>query len=296
MMWTVLPGVAGGGPALVFEVKLRITALAQANAPHALTQARLILDFDSWINFQPPWCRMDVVATPDPTVRRRLETVAWICGGQMGDPGMIRTVLDFFDPGQLADGTGILQYRLAQDPAAGWDGQVSVDEGSLVVHPVPDGAVVTTTKRVQFSALQGMGVAEAEMLAVLIWMMGYPSMAELFVQTLAGDPSIVVTIIDPKVPVGGGTILGPPGGGPCGAPTTCQTATAGCQTTVEGMLDECFSELRCSASQIASGQYGAAAYLTDVMRFTRHLTQYGNHFLTMGSNAISSAKQTSGSP
>ena len=142
---------------------------------------------------------------------------------------------------------------------------MTVDEGSLVVRPLADGAEVVTTKRVQFRAIRGMGVAEAEMLAVLIWLMGYPSMAEIFVATLAGDPSLMVTVVDPK-PVGAGTALGPPAGGAGAGITVPQPPARDVPTTVEGIVDECFSGLRSSASKIASGQYGPSAYLTDVMR------------------------------
>ena len=294
MMWTVLPTTAGGGPALVFEVRLRVTAPLQANVPHAITAAKNILDPGYWTNFQPPWCTMASMPYPVVAVRRFLETVAWVCGWQMGDPGVIVTVLDFF--GQtLPDGTGILEYRLVDDPAAGGDGQVTVDEGSLVVRPLADGAEVITTKRVQFRAFRGMGVAEAEMLAVLIWCMGYPSMAEIFVATLARDPSLMVTVVDPK-PVGGGTILGPPVGGAGAGITVPQGPAKDVPTSVEGIVDECFSGLRSSASKIASGQYGPTAYLTDVLRLTRHLTKYGGYFLQMGSKPVSSGEHTPSSP
>jgi hypothetical protein len=296
MMWTVLPTTSGGGPAIVFEVRLRVTAPLQGHVPNAVSAAKNVLDPSNWTNFQPPWCAMDGIPYPVAALRRFLETVAWVCGGVMGDSGVISTVLEFCDVGPLTDGTEGLQYRLVDDQTAGGDGQVSVDEGSLVVHPVQDGAEVITTKRVQFRAFRGMGVAEAELLAALIWLMGYPSMAEMFVATLAHDPNLVITVVDPKIPTGGGAIFAPAPGG-AGVGITIPTPPAkDFPSTVDGLLDECFSELRCSASHIACGQYGAAAYLTDAMRFTRHLTQYGTYFLNMGSNAVSAGKHSAGSP
>ncbi len=276
--WTVVPSTEAGGPAVAFETRMRVEA-----TPMATIQA--ILDPTSWTGFTPPWCKMTDLGGPAPSgFMRCLEVIALDCAALPPPLLLLRTVLDF-QRRNLTDGSGsVLEYRLSDNqPAYGGDGLVTVDEGSLVVRTVGSAVEVVTTKRVQFRALSRMLPLEAAGLAWFVWVLGYNSLAQYFIEHVAGiDPSNIHMVGSHRKGTAG---TAPPAGvGHPGHPghrgwsgqhdrwyaQIDKTADA-----FEGALGECWRDARASMAALAAGQYGPADYVSDAVRLSSHLARHG---------------------
>lgn len=290
-LYSVIPETESGGPAMVFVVRLHVHGRSNQGVDAVRAKVVNILDPTQWPDFDPPWCDMAARVGAPAGQNRYREAVSWICPGGQGEPaegpGIVITVLDF-KRNDVNNPVGILEYRLAESQADG-DGQVSVDEGSVVVFPVENAVEVITTKRVQFSAYRNMDAEEAAMWAQLIWTFGYAQMAERFVNRLSsGDGTLRIREIGSarrKSAVDGietedaGALA--PLSSPCMKP----------ETDIEDIFDECVSDIRSSLEKIAKGQYGVAAYLGDVLTLSRHAVQYSSRFLDLSSAAGSSGKK-----
>ena len=276
LIWTVVPSTEAGGPAVAFETRMRVEA-----TPVAAVEA--ILDPTNWTGFIPPWCKMtDLGGTALSGFKRCLEVIALDCAAP---PLLIlNTVLDF-QRRNLPDGSGsVLEYRLSDNqPAYGGDGLVTVDEGSLVVRTLGSAVEVVTTKRVQFRAFSRMQPVEAAGLAWFVWILGYNSLAEYFIEHVAGVDSSHIHVVGSHRRGPSGTA--PPSGvGHPGHPghhgwsghhdrwygQIDKTADA-----FEGALAECWGDARASMAALAAGQYGPADYFNDAARLSSHLVRHG---------------------
>ncbi len=276
--WTVVPTTEAGGPAVAFETRMRVEA-----TPLATIQA--ILDPTNWTGFTPPWCEMTDLGGPALSgFMRCLEVIALDCAALPPPLLLLRTVLNF-QRRKLADGSGsVLEYRLSDNqPAYGGDGLVTVDEGSLVVRTIGSAVEVVTTKRVQFRAFSRMLPLEAAGLAWFVWVLGYNSLAQYFIEHVAGiDPSHIHIVGSHRRGAAG---TAPPAGvGHPGHPghygwsghhdrwyaQVDKTADA-----FEGALGECWRDARASMAALAAGQYGPADYLSDAVRLSSHLVRHG---------------------
>ncbi len=278
MGFTVIPTTPGGGPAVAFETRTLVDVPAAVGMAAARDQVADILDPSRWTNVDPPWCAMRWAA-PAPTLGvtpwsgRCLEVINVDCTGV---PPLVplNTVLDF-RCSDLGDGSGsVLEYRLVDNqPAVGGDGLVTVDEGSLVVHQVGTTVEVITTKRVQFHAFSGMSPLEAAGLAWFVWIVGYNSNAESFIEKVAGvSPSRLHPVGSHRGGAGAN-----PGGSAAGAgqPGTGAPQVDQLVAGMEKIFDECVQDLRTSMSKVTAGSYGPTTYLGDAAKLSNHLVRHG---------------------
>ncbi len=276
--WTVVPSTEAGGPAVAFETRMRVEA-----TPMATIEA--ILDPTGWTGFTPPWCKMtDLGTTAVGGPMRCLEVIGLDCAALPPPLLLLRTVLDF-QRRNLADGSGsVLEYRLSDNqPAYGGDGLVTVDEGSLVVRTLGSAVEVVTTKRVQFRAFSRMLPLEAAGLAWFVWVLGYNSLAQYFIERVAGiDPSNVHIVGSHRR---GATGTAPPAGvghpghqghhGRSGHHDRWYAQIDKTADAFEGALGECWRDARASMAALAEGQYGPADYLSDAVTLSGHLARHG---------------------
>jgi hypothetical protein len=281
----VFPSCGQTGPAVAFETRMLIHGAS-------LTQVTPILDQNKWTDFLPPWCNMTAVPPPPaPPPDICLEIVSIDCA--MAPGGLsIRSVLDFQKNSLPVPGNnpaagspgGVLEYRLDPNQSLGGDGQATVDEGSLVVKDLGGNVVeVLTTKRIQFAALSWMSSLEAAWLAHLVWVLGYCSIAEYFVNAVAGTNNWQVQVL-------GGSDTGVfvlDAGGPC-PPCTSATTTDQLAGAVHGALSECFEAKCTSFGKMAAGQYGPASYLSDLATFSSHISRQGANVLRLVSASLGS--------
>ena len=256
--WEIMHSPTSPGPALVFCTHHRVHGVS-------LDRIKQILDQARWITFNPPWCRMTpVVGVPPDRVHatsgvstRYLERVADDCDLPMYH---FETCLDFLYS-NLPDGSGsVLEYRRSSDQRArGGDRAISVDEGSLVVRQAGAAIDLITTKRVQFRDLRDLTDLEAAMLAQFVWVLGYPYIAEMFINTILSGGGSVQTL----QPVPGAGATSP-------APSACLDGGA----PVAGTVQLCGDGMRTSASKVASGRYGPSDYAADVSILFGHGQRY----------------------
>ena len=291
MTWTVVPSTEAGGPAVAFETRFWIDGTALSDVAGVLEPAQ-------WTGFTPPWCEMKPMATPAATapgaVSRWREVIALECGNT--PPLLVlRTVLDFRFQA-LPDGSGsALEYRLADGQlASGGDGMVTVDEGSLVTRKLGTGVEVITTKRIQFRAFSRMLPLEAAGLAWFVWLMGYSSLAEYFVEQVAHIPAAKIHRVGSHWGGGPSTDPAPPAGGqsvhPGVAPQSSHhyyisqldhTAAA-----IEEAFGECWKDLQSSLGKMSAGQNGPAAYLGDAVKMSSHLARHGSLMLKFWASVV----------
>src|ERR1700722_16345897 len=169
------------------------TSVALRTYHHAadleLADAKRCLNPAIWKLYRPPWCEMDAIDRIAPDVERYREAISADCQ----NVDRLSPVLDFRTSQPLPDGGGILEYRI---PEGEQNQLVSIDEGSLEVRPAQHGAKgvsFVTTKRVQFAPLRNMPTMPAAALGFFVWALGWDTLAERFIYTLAehDPPSLV---------------------------------------------------------------------------------------------------------
>jgi hypothetical protein len=256
-LWEVTRSPTSRGPAVAFATHHRF---------HGVDPAAIgvILDPQNWAKYNPPWCGMteDAVgaqgrAFGTPGIGQRfLEVVADDCAPAGSPLYKFTTCLDFLKS-PLPDKSGtVLEYRLV--PHQG-DGAITVDEGTLVVREVGNAVDVITTKRVQFRALRGMTRLDAAMVAQFVWVLGYASLAERFVNVIMAGASAGAKV----------QALHPSAGGPV-ATTPPSTPGASLDAVIMETMQDCRSGFSSSFDKISKGQYGVGEYAADVVKVSGH--------------------------
>lgn len=273
--WTVTYSPTSPGPAVAFSTHHRL---------HGVTLADVlpILDPSEWTTYVPPWCSMATVAGGATGRKfgargdssRIVELVADDCVLSQALYAF-QTCLDFLYS-DLPGGGGVLEYRRSPNQKAnGGDGAVTIDEGSLVVQQVVPGTVdVVTTKRVQFLALRGIPPFAAGMLAQFTWVLGYASLAELFIdKVMKGAATGSVQVIHPR-PIEGNVLDRAARRGSKKASRGSKRARSGDRSGLEAVLSEtmgdCRDGMRSSLSKVASGTYGTDDYAADIGKVVGH--------------------------
>ncbi|MBV8463692.1 MAG: hypothetical protein JO368_10385 [Acidimicrobiales bacterium] len=262
--WTVTRSPHAPGPAVAFSTHHRLHGVG-------IDKVKAILDPKNWErDYKPPWCHMYHVGRATGRTfgtsgddSRYLELVADDCDLTQSLYAF-ETCLDFLYT-DLSGGGGLLAYSRTPDQRSnGGDGGVTVDEGSLVVRPAGDAVDVVTSKRVQFRVLRGMSPLTAGMVAWMVWVLGYSSLADLFVaRILKGSAAAAKATALHPLPTGDGGTGGSSGGGSRGPTSELRSVWA-------GTAQECRTGMRSSLKKMGSGDYKVDDYAADVSKVAAH--------------------------
>ena len=157
-----------------------------------------------------------------------------------------------------------------------------MDEGSLVVRQDGDAVDVVTTKRVQFRALRGITRLGAAAMAQFVWVLGYASLAELFVnRVMAGAAGAQVEVLHPH-----------PGG--LGGKTAPSGSDANFGAVLTGTMQDCRQGVSSSLDKLAAGSYGVGDYAADMVKLSEHGRRQGAALASIWAKVLGRRQWTCG--
>ena len=255
-----LPG--GAGPVATLRARFTTDKVTFADAISFLEPSH-------WPECSDFWCSMDKLPSPGPTVHRYHEIVSTNCARREYS-WTISADLDFgfvLRPDVIA----ITRYRLTDDKP---QDEVLIDEGSLTVRQLGQGALeVTTTKRIKFAES-----FSGEALALMMCAMGYAYVVEDLVFSCAQ--------------VRGASGHRFPGNLQAAAPGTAQAGT-GCAglvdeyaIAVKAFIDEYAIAAKASYKKMEDGGYGIEEAVQDAAQMSSRALRDGAKLVETGSRLL----------